>query len=51
MGASQSSEAGQNKIYSNTKTDYITSIESENAYRGPYVIESSRDEANVDSNR
>ena len=51
MGASQSSEAVQSAIYSNTKTDYITSIESDNTYRGPYVIDSSRDEANVDSNR
>ena len=50
MGANQSSESTQSAIYSNTKTDYISSSESKNTHRGPYVIESSRDEVNISNN-
>ena len=52
MGTNQSSGVTQSAIHSNTKTDYISSSESINSHRGPYVIESSRDEVNAtDSNK
>ena len=52
MGTNQSGGVTQSAIHSNTKTDYISSSESINSHRGPYVIESSRDEVNAtDINR